>query len=700
MCYTQVNKGVNAMRKSLLVLSILAIALGISSQKAAAVLPITSDTKYLVSYSVNGNFYQNGGTYPRISSDGTKTSFFSSLSLSGIEQLYSTQPTIQADGIFLRGDTTSSLTHMLNLSPDGSYIERNGNSPYFLNGEGSAAVFTGTVIGPLQNQRGAIFKKDLTDGSLTRIYPQTVTDDINATIVAASNNLRYLYLRIQFSGVSQENNQSGTYKFDTQSNTLTQVPLNGADEIEVLDASSDGRYIAVIKIKEVIEEVDGVTTRYNSQVGYVYDSDTNQEFLVTKNDDGSELQTQYLSITGDGMKTVYKASPSGSNRGIYIYDRGTNTTTLLTTTFNGGGLDNGDVFNPRISDNGKVLTFISTANNIVQGDNGVLDAFAKNLQSGITRRLSDGIPQFAGGANEYAAGDNIDTSSDGRYAVFTKPETTIYGNKSMQVWRYDLEDYLQPLTVPTGLTAATPSRGIHLQWNASPGANRYNIYQNGSKIATVQDTKYDVDNTGVNGLTYDYQVSAIQDETESAKTPSTSVLIDRSQPNVQYSLNGTAGVDNWFRSDVQVIFTCYDQLSSIAFCSPPALLSTEGAAVSTPWTATDTAGNTLSGLAYAKIDKTLPVANNLVASPLVLKNGEIMNFSFNSSDQLSGVYDAGWHIDGNPPNLGSLSYANGTTQGQYVPSGLTKGNHTLWVYARDKAGNISTPLSMSFRIKN
>lgn len=76
---------------------------------------------------------------------------------------------------------------------------------------------------------------------------------------------------------------------------------------------------------------------------------------------------------------------------------------------------------------------------------------------------------------------------------------------------------------PTGLSAIPGDAQMQLSWNAATGASGYNVYRGGVKVnsAPVTSTSY-LDTGLINGVTYSYQVTAIVNGRESAKSPAVS----------------------------------------------------------------------------------------------------------------------------------------------------------------------------------
>jgi len=99
-----------------------------------------------------------------------------------------------------------------------------------------------------------------------------------------------------------------------------------------------------------------------------------------------------------------------------------NGTTQLVSVGIGGALANGDNAAPAVSSTGRFVAFISGASNLVPGDtNATSDVFVRDMQNGVTRRMS----VSTGGAQANAFSDGPDISGDGRYVTFNSPASNL-----------------------------------------------------------------------------------------------------------------------------------------------------------------------------------------------------------------------------------------------------------------------------------
>lgn len=122
-------------------------------------------------------------------------------------------------------------------------------------------------------------------------------------------------------------------------------------------------------------------------------------------------------------------------------------------------------------------------------------------------------------------------------------------------------------------------------------------------------------------------------------TKQSTIKIDKTAPTI-LATRTPANENGWNNSDVEVGFTCTDNLSGVESCSPNVIVSGEGENQSVTGTATDVAGNiSMILVENINIDKTSPVINGSRAPEANLYgwNREDVVVHFECSDNLSGV---------------------------------------------------------------
>ena len=121
-------------------------------------------------------------------------------------------------------------------------------------------------------------------------------------------------------------------------------------------------------------------------------------------------------------------------------------------------------------------------------------------------------------------------------------------------------------------------------------------------------------------------------------TQSVTVKRDTTPPTINAALDGTAGDNGWYTSDVSVGFDCADALSGVASCTAATTLGDEGINPPVLGVAVDAAGNQATTTATAKIDKTPPeiAGNRTPANAHGWNNGDV-TVTFSCADPVSGI---------------------------------------------------------------
>jgi Tol biopolymer transport system component len=150
-------------------------------------------------------------------------------------------------------------------------------------------------------------------------------------------------------------------------------------------------------------------------------------------------------LSGDGRWVSYSSTASnlvpGDTNGasdVFVYDRQTGTTTLVSFTST-GGLGNSHSLVPTISGDGMRVAFWSKASNLVAGDtNGLPDCFVRDIASGATLRVSETAAGIGGNGSSV----DVAISADGRYVAFETTSTNLVAgdtNGKIDILLKDLE---------------------------------------------------------------------------------------------------------------------------------------------------------------------------------------------------------------------------------------------------------------------
>ena len=328
----------------------------------------------------------------------------------------------------------------------------------------------------------------------------------------------------------------------------------------------------------------------------------------------------------------------------------------------------------------------------------------------------------------YRGGSLIGTSITNSYADHTVAASTQYsyqvkaydgaGNRSgfsssFSVTTPNAPDTTPP-TVPTGLAASAPASGtVNLSWTAStdpgPGATGvagYRIYRGGSYIGSTGATSFS-DGTTAGSTYYTYQVLAYDGAgNESALSSAVGITTpDSIAPSTPTGLSAYAPASN----QVNLSWTASTDAggSGVAGYRIYRNGAYIGATAATSYSDTTTAANTYYTYqvqAYDGANNTSGLSSAVGVTPpdtIVPSAPGTPNFSAitgNSATASWGAASDNVGVTGYRYSLnGGASWTSAGTSLSVNLSGLTRStSYTLWVQARDAAGNWGSASSSSF----
>jgi Tol biopolymer transport system component len=206
--------------------------------------------------------------------------------------------------------------------------------------------------------------------------------------------------------------------------------------------SNDGRYVLFVSWADNLALNDTNTI----EDIFVHDRVTRQTTSVSIAPDGTSAAGELLgaTISGNGRYVAFSShatnlviSDTNDVPDVFVRDLQAGVTTRVSVASDGTQADNFARY-PAISSDGRYITFDSTSANLVSDDtNGVDDVFLHDRMTGQTTRIS--VADAGTQGDSYSGNPNI--SGDGRYVAFLTKATNLVTNDSSNLCQ--VQDHLK-----------------------------------------------------------------------------------------------------------------------------------------------------------------------------------------------------------------------------------------------------------------
>lgn len=220
------------------------------------------------------------------------------------------------------------------------------------------------------------------------------------------------------------NEVSDIFVFDRLTEMIQRISVNDAGvegnaKSDAPTISGDGRYVTFHSFANNLVPGDN----NNAFDIFVYDRSTETIERVSTNQAGQEGNSSSFapSLSDDGQVVAFEsiandlvAGDANGHRDIFVFDRSTDTIERVSINGSGEG-GNANSFSPSLSGDGRYVTFMSDADNLVADDtNNAADVFVFDRSTGEMQRIS----VSATGVQGNAYSDSPSLSNDGRYVTF------------------------------------------------------------------------------------------------------------------------------------------------------------------------------------------------------------------------------------------------------------------------------------------
>jgi hypothetical protein len=233
-----------------------------------------------------------------------------------------------------------------------------------------------------------------------------------------TNNLGDIFVKDTLTGTTTRVN---TTQLELQSNNFADLPSA---------ISADGRYVTFVSLASNLVEND---TNLRQDV-FLKNTFTGQVRRVSSNSAGGQVNniSNGPSMSADGLYVAFYSAasnvvPDDTNDfpDIFVKNRVTGETTLVSVTPEGGLANNGSSF-PSISADGRHIAYVSLASNLAAGDtNNAYDVFVTDLDTMTTSLVSANAAGVVGNDNSGQQPGQVSISGDGRYVAFWSGATNL-----------------------------------------------------------------------------------------------------------------------------------------------------------------------------------------------------------------------------------------------------------------------------------
>jgi Tol biopolymer transport system component len=312
-------------------------------------------------------------------------------------------------------------SYIPSISTDGRYVAFDSDAPNLVSGDTNAMrdIFvrdrqTGTTTRVSKSSAGTEANYGSFDSIISADGRYVAFDSDATTLVAGDTN--------GFTDVFMRDRQTGT----TSRVSRDSAGLEGDENSYTPSLSADGRYVAFESLATNLVAGDTNTKRDI----FVRDRQTGTTTLISKSSAGVQGNGNSFSpsfsdngryVTFVSASTNLVSVPTSGADHIYVRDRQTGTTYMVSKSTAGVEGDSGSS-DPMISADGRYVTFMSYAANLVTGDtNSKSDVFVRDRQTGITTFVSKSSAGVPGDGYSY----HPSISSDGRYVAFDSSGTNL-----------------------------------------------------------------------------------------------------------------------------------------------------------------------------------------------------------------------------------------------------------------------------------
>ncbi|GAB1692708.1 PD40 domain-containing protein [Krasilnikovia sp. M28-CT-15] len=186
------------------------------------------------------------------------------------------------------------------------------------------------------------------------------------------------------------------------------------------------------------------------------------------------------------------AGDTNGARDVFVRDRKRRTTQRVNVSSDGSQADGGTSGTPAMSANGRFVSFSSSAANLVSGDtNGAFDMFVRDLVYGRTERVS--VSSGGAQSNNTSVGDGQAMSANGRYVTFLSAASNLVPGDSNDQFDIFVRDRQRRVTQRVSVSTAGAQTDDYSVNEAISANGRYVVFASLASTLIPGDTNRDYD---------------------------------------------------------------------------------------------------------------------------------------------------------------------------------------------------------------
>lgn len=308
---------------------------------------------------------------------------------------------------------------------------------------------------------------------------------------AISSEGRYVAFQSSASNLvpNDANGVQDIFVHDRQTNITTCVSMNsngamGNGTSHDPAISSNGRYVAFTSGASNL--VSGDTNGVDDI--FVHDLQTGLTTRVSESSGGIQANggSNIAACSGDGQYIVFISSASNlvagdtnGARDIFVRDIQTGTTNRVNVSSSGAQMNSGNCFHPSISASGRYVVFGSSGSNLVLNDtNNKYDVFLRDIQLGITTRLSVDLNGNQGNGDSGRAS----ISADGLVVCFKSTASNLVVNDTNGTWDIFVHEVQSGLTTRVSVGSGDDEGDDESQSSSISADGRYIVFGSKSQL--------------------------------------------------------------------------------------------------------------------------------------------------------------------------------------------------------------------------